>query len=121
VGRGLGIMLIRRMVSFPFPPEGRIEGRKVRWWLTKLVGGIAQCPVDECGGTRAYFYMVQIRSADEPMTTFYKVCFLPPPLSFLDGIDRWDGAVCFLRPQVEGKLSYRVAAPVHAILRPLFV
>ncbi|CAZ81168.1 unnamed protein product [Tuber melanosporum] len=32
----------------------------------------AQCPVDECGGTRAYFYMVQIRSADEPMTTFYK-------------------------------------------------
>ena len=47
-------------------------------------GGIAQCLVDECWGTRAYFYMVQIRSADEPMTTFYKVCFLsPPPLSFL--------------------------------------
>jgi len=45
-------------------------------------GGIAQCLVDECWGTRAYFYMVQIRSADEPMTTFYKVCFLPlPPLS----------------------------------------
>ena len=83
MGRGLGIMLIRRMVSFPFPPEGRIEGRKVRWWLTKLVGGIAQCPVDECGGTRAYFYMVQIRSADEPMTTFYKVCFLSPPPLFL--------------------------------------
>ncbi|TGZ79151.1 hypothetical protein EX30DRAFT_309207 [Ascodesmis nigricans] len=33
----------------------------------------AQCPnPDECDGTRAYFYMVQIRSADEPMTTFYK-------------------------------------------------
>ncbi|KAF8445175.1 hypothetical protein BGX38DRAFT_1094747 [Terfezia claveryi] len=32
----------------------------------------AQCPVHECGGDRAYFYMVQIRSADEPMTTFYK-------------------------------------------------
>ena len=33
----------------------------------------AQCPVGDCGGDRAYFYMVQIRSADEPMTTFYKV------------------------------------------------
>lgn len=32
-----------------------------------------QCPVHDCGGDRAYFYMVQIRSADEPMTTFYKV------------------------------------------------
>ena len=34
----------------------------------------AQCPNDACeDGMRAYFYMVQIRSADEPMTTFYKV------------------------------------------------
>jgi len=33
------------------------------------------CPVDVCEGQRAYFYMVQIRSADEPMTTFYKVRF----------------------------------------------
>ena len=32
-----------------------------------------QCAVDACDGARAYFYMVQIRSADEPMTTFYKV------------------------------------------------
>ncbi|KAF8475868.1 hypothetical protein BDZ91DRAFT_710480 [Kalaharituber pfeilii] len=32
----------------------------------------AQCPTPDCGGDRAYFYMVQIRSADEPMTTFYK-------------------------------------------------
>ncbi|RPA81224.1 hypothetical protein BJ508DRAFT_362035 [Ascobolus immersus RN42] len=32
----------------------------------------AQCPDEECGGTRAYFYMVQIRSADEPMTTFFR-------------------------------------------------
>ncbi|KAK6329909.1 RNA polymerase III C11 subunit [Orbilia javanica] len=31
-----------------------------------------QCPDEVCGGERAYFYMVQIRSADEPMTTFYK-------------------------------------------------
>lgn len=34
-----------------------------------------QCPDESCGGDRAYFYMVQIRSADEPMTTFYKVSF----------------------------------------------
>jgi DNA-directed RNA polymerase III subunit RPC11 len=33
----------------------------------------AQCPNDACEGSRAYFYMVQIRSADEPMTTFLKV------------------------------------------------
>lgn len=36
----------------------------------------AQCPDEECGNDRAYFYMVQIRSADEPMTTFYRVCLL---------------------------------------------
>ena len=28
MGRGLGIMSIRQMVSFSFPPEGRKEGRK---------------------------------------------------------------------------------------------
>lgn len=33
----------------------------------------AQCPSEDCGGTKAYFYMVQIRSADEPMTAFFKV------------------------------------------------
>lgn len=35
----------------------------------------AQCPLEDCGGERAYFFQLQIRSADEPMTTFYKVCF----------------------------------------------
>lgn len=33
----------------------------------------AQCPSEDCTGTKAYFYMVQIRSADEPMTAFFKV------------------------------------------------
>lgn len=33
----------------------------------------AQCPVEDCGSDRAYFFQLQIRSADEPMTTFYKV------------------------------------------------
>ncbi|BAP71630.1 RNA polymerase III C11 subunit [Kluyveromyces marxianus] len=33
----------------------------------------AQCPNhDQCGGDKAYFFQLQIRSADEPMTTFYK-------------------------------------------------
>lgn len=29
-----------------------------------------QCPT--CGHDKAYFFQLQIRSADEPMTTFYK-------------------------------------------------
>ena len=37
------------------------------------VACIAQCPRDGCEGPQAFFYQVQIRSADEPMTTFYKV------------------------------------------------
>lgn len=36
-----------------------------------------QCPKDGCDGEEAAFFQVQIRSADEPMTGFYKVrCFL---------------------------------------------
>lgn len=31
-----------------------------------------QCPADECNGAEAAFYQVQIRSADEPMTSFFK-------------------------------------------------
>lgn len=33
-----------------------------------------QCGAEECDGNEAAFFQVQIRSADEPMTTFYKVC-----------------------------------------------
>lgn len=35
-----------------------------------------QCPKDGCDGDEAAFYQVQIRSADEPMTGFYKVSLL---------------------------------------------
>ncbi|KAJ5678716.1 RNA polymerase III subunit C11 [Penicillium macrosclerotiorum] len=31
-----------------------------------------QCPAEKCNGERAYFFQLQIRSADEPMTTFLK-------------------------------------------------
>ncbi|OXV08126.1 hypothetical protein Egran_04111 [Elaphomyces granulatus] len=35
-----------------------------------------QCPAEGCDGDRAYFFQLQIRSADEPMTTFLKVSTL---------------------------------------------
>lgn len=34
---------------------------------------LAQCPDTDCDGDHAFFFQKQIRSADEPMTTFYKV------------------------------------------------
>lgn len=34
-----------------------------------------QCPKEGCDGAEAAFFQVQIRSADEPMTGFYKVSF----------------------------------------------
>ncbi|KJR85246.1 uncharacterized protein SPSK_08768 [Sporothrix schenckii 1099-18] len=34
-----------------------------------------QCPADGCDGGEAAFFQVQIRSADEPMTSFFKVLF----------------------------------------------
>lgn len=46
----------------------------------------AQCPREGCDGARAAFHQVQIRSADEPMTTFYKV--IPPLRKTM--IDRTD-------------------------------
>ncbi|OGM48386.1 DNA-directed RNA polymerase III subunit RPC10 [Aspergillus bombycis] len=36
-----------------------------------------QCPAENCNGDRAYFFQLQIRSADEPMTTFLKVGGFP--------------------------------------------
>lgn len=44
----------------------------------------AQCPVEKCRNDEAYWFALQIRSADEPMTNFYKVRFgnvLLAPLS----------------------------------------
>ena len=32
----------------------------------------AKCPSQSCNSKMAYFRQMQIRSADEPMTTFYK-------------------------------------------------
>lgn len=35
-----------------------------------------QCNNSSCSGKEAAFYQIQIRSADEPMTSFFKVSFL---------------------------------------------
>ncbi|KAI9737496.1 MAG: RNA polymerase III C11 subunit [Cirrosporium novae-zelandiae] len=49
----------------------------------------AQCADDECDGDRAFFYQIQIRSADEPMTTFYKPKLMPKAvLQMWKGLER---------------------------------
>jgi DNA-directed RNA polymerase III subunit RPC11 len=35
-----------------------------------------QCPNEKCRNDEAYWYQLQIRSADEPMTAFYKVGYI---------------------------------------------
>ncbi len=40
-----------------------------------------QCPSEGCNGSMAFFFQKQIRSADEPMTTFYMVRKLFSPSS----------------------------------------
>lgn len=35
-------------------------------------GATVRCANDKCDSDKAYFRQVQIRSADEPMTNFYK-------------------------------------------------
>ena len=42
----------------------------------------AQCPATGCDGAEAAFYQIQIRSADEPMTSFFKVRPPLPPVCF---------------------------------------
>jgi DNA-directed RNA polymerase III subunit RPC11 len=46
-----------------------------------------QCPKEGCGGEEAAFFQVQIRSADEPMTSFYKVTSRDP---------KWQGEAILL-------------------------
>jgi len=44
-----------------------------------------QCPKEGCNGDEAAFFQVQIRSADEPMTGFYKVNLLWGGVGNLEG------------------------------------
>ncbi|CAI7652319.1 unnamed protein product [Penicillium bialowiezense] len=43
-----------------------------KYWFHFATSRAAQCPAEACHGERAYFFQLQIRSADEPMTTFLK-------------------------------------------------
>lgn len=47
----------------------------MKWGTDVLSYSLVQCPSDTCNGEYAYFYQLQIRSADEPMTTFLRVSF----------------------------------------------
>ena len=49
--------------------------------------GMVQCPREGCDGDEAAYFQVQIRSADEPMTTFYKVSYIE--FEFIFGGVRW--------------------------------
>ena len=40
--------------------------------LERLLMAVPMCGNKQCGCTKAYYRQMQIRSADEPMTTFYK-------------------------------------------------
>ncbi|CAL8576338.1 RNA polymerase III C11 subunit [Xanthoria parietina] len=51
-----------------------VMGGKDAWANADRTG--VQCPREGCDGAEAFFYQVQIRSADEPMTTFYRVSHL---------------------------------------------
>lgn len=54
--------------SFIFEPW-RMED----WTNGELMAITVSCPNEKCRNDEAYWYQLQIRSADEPMTAFYKV------------------------------------------------
>lgn len=68
--------------------------------------GKAQCPAEGCDGEEAAFFQVQIRSADEPMTSFFKVCAPAVFYAMLLRPSSTDFVVVVhdLRPSVEGEL-----------------
>lgn len=64
----------------------------------------AQCPAENCNGERAYFFQLQIRSADEPMTTFLKV---GPPYMVQRGAFLTADAVYNMRRSLERELMWQ--------------
>ena len=69
-----------------------------------------QCPKDGCDGDEAAFYQVQIRSADEPMTGFYKVSSGSALLAYRTMQRSWADhmAVYDLRQPVERELIWQM-------------
>jgi DNA-directed RNA polymerase III subunit RPC11 len=88
ISRGMsgGLRFECKTCPYEFPIVGDMEmfDRKEmeRKQIDDVLGGkgawdnvdqtAARCPTNSCEGYKAYFYQLQIRSADEPMTTFYK-------------------------------------------------
>ncbi|KAJ7058632.1 hypothetical protein C8F01DRAFT_1148815 [Mycena amicta] len=66
--------------EFPISKQMTSRTKLVRKAVDDVLGGeeawkdadktMASCP--KCNNDKAYFYQLQIRSADEPMTTFYR-------------------------------------------------
>lgn len=57
--------------TFPKKEQDDVIGGPGQWDNAQKAE--MQCPMDKCNGEEAAFFQVQIRSADEPMTGFYKV------------------------------------------------
>lgn len=57
--------------NFPHKEKEDVFGGPGAW--DNAQKGRVQCSQGNCNGNEAAFFQVQIRSADEPMTTFYKV------------------------------------------------
>lgn len=61
--------------NFPHKEKEDVFGGPGEW--DNAQKGTAQCDSNSCNGNEAAYFQVQIRSADEPMTTFYKVLWTP--------------------------------------------
>jgi hypothetical protein len=65
-------------------------------------GRAVQCPNEKCRNDSAYWYQLQIRSADEPMTAFYKVGFVSDPRQ----LSLTNGSVPSVRKNGENELVF---------------
>jgi hypothetical protein len=78
-----GTTWIRLKVRFrdssrrPVGGEGGEAGYACMKICTETDDTTVQCPNEKCRNDAAYWYQLQIRSADEPMTAFYKVSSTP--------------------------------------------
>ena len=76
----------------------------------------AQCPREGCDGFQAFFYQIQIRSADEPMTTFYKVRPYYIHIEIEENSDVDFLLVYYLRATMERKLIVHDVLFIHLCL-----